>query len=37
MVRRNDAVVVHDRAATDWRYAVETPGVMQSRIYGVLQ
>ncbi len=37
MVCRNDTMVVHDRATTDWRYAVETSGVMQSRIYRVLQ
>ena len=37
MVCWNNAMVVHDRATTDWRDAVEASGVMQSRIDRVLQ
>jgi len=37
MVRRNNAVVVHHRIAAEWRNAVETSAMMQSRIYRVLQ
>ena len=37
MVRRSNAMVVHHRVAAEWRNAVETSAVMQSRIYRVLQ
>jgi len=37
IVGRNQAVVVHDRAAAEWRDPVEPSDVMQSWIYSVLQ
>ena len=37
MIGRNDAMVVHDRIATDWRNAAQASGVVQNRIRDVLQ